>query len=138
VKGETTTLDLQKRQAQKEGRIMEGVPGGLLSFLYHVTYDLEFNKQFNQDEEETMDFFQVPLRVRQVIREISKGERKKSDNLKTLRNQAKAKGTRAIVDKLAVEEEKFVKREVVPPDAMDVVLSALKEELNDGVYRRFW
>jgi hypothetical protein len=119
--------------------IMAGVPEGVLSFIYHVTYDVEFNERFNKDEEEVMEFFQIPLRLKEVIREISETERKKSDDLKKLRNEAKKKkATRELSDRLTQEEEAFMKRNVVPPAAMKIVLEAIQKELNGGVYRRFW
>ncbi len=117
---------------------MAGVPEGVLSFIYHVTYDVEFNERFNKDEEEVMEFFQIPLRLKEVIREISVEERKKSDDLKKLHNEAKKKKTRELSERLAQEEEAYMKRDVVPPEAMKIVLETIRKELNGGVYRRFW
>ena len=122
---------------------MATVPGGILSFMYHVTYDADFNKEFEQNEEGVMEFFQIPLRLKQAIRRVSEIERGKLQNLKNLRDQvknAKDAGARDLgkEQQLERDEEEFEKRTVVPDQEMDIALALLREELNGGVYRRFW
>ena len=122
---------------------MAGVPGGILSFLYNVTYDSEFNKRFDDNEEEVMEFFQLPLNVREAVRRVSVIERGKSDEIKKLRAEIKRLNKRSAKaiskeKQLKVKEEEYIQRDVVPPDEMDIVIRAITEELNGGVYRRFW
>ncbi len=134
---------------------MAGVPAGMVSFLYNVINDAEFQERFGKDsegEEEVMEFFQVPVRVKEVVRKISELERKgaaefkkERDKLRGEISKAKNKNTKApsknvqlLMEQLGKQEDAYVDREVVPKEDMDVVLEALREELNGGGYRRFW
>jgi hypothetical protein len=122
---------------------MATIPAGLLSFLYHVTYDAEFNKRFaaEETEEDVMMFFQVPFRVKEQIRRISPRERNDKRVLIELQNRVKQAGA-AVTEQerraLEQAEDAYAKRTVLDPEAMAVVLAALGEELNEGIYRRFW
>ncbi len=108
---------------------MGEVPTGLVSFLYNVMNNIEFNEKFRkseQDRERLMDFFQLSPKVKDVVRQISQNELKRE----------KARAKRKANNRKAADQE-YGEREVINEKQLEVVFAALGPELQEN-YRRTW